>query len=369
MGRLMDAQTSSRTSPFLILIIGIIVGLLAAGAFALVKSGFGSKKAAPSTTETRGIVLSLTKPSDGDVVSNKDLTIEGSSGKDAVVVVTGPADDAIVETSGGKFSTTLPLIEGENELSIYAFDTTSGESSQTAFSVLYLKEELGSGNILVAAANSETTDKNKERIEKLRERLATKSSELKKAISISARSHVFGSLTGLSGTSITIETKSGGLITVFTDDLTKFLAIGDQGKSDLAFSDLKVGDKVAAVGVGKDSTVGAAKFVVRIGKSLVKRAAVAGKVKSIDGTSLTITHIIHTERTFTINTTSETKIKVKGKENATLADVKVDDIVVASGSVDEKGVIAAKRVFVIPGKFAGVKPKEATKSATPSSTQ
>jgi len=365
----MNAQSNNRTSPLLILVIGVIIGLLIAGAFALVKSGFGSKKAAPSTTETRGIVLSITKPADGDVVSNKDLTIEGSSGKDAVVVVTGPADDAIVETSGGKFSATFSLSEGENELSIYAFDTTSGESGQTAFNVLYLKEELGSGNILVAAANSETTDKNKERIEKLRERLATKSAELKKAISISARSHVFGSLTAISGSSITMETKSGGLITVFTDDLTKFLAIGDQGKSEIAFSDLRLGDKVSVVGVSKDSTVGSAKFVIRIGKSLVKRAAVAGKVKSIDGASLTLTHIIHTDRTFTINTTSETKIKVKGKENATLADVKVDDIVVASGTVDEKGVIAAKRIFVIPGGFVGAKPKESTKSATPSSTQ
>ena len=358
----MNAQSTSKTPTPLILVIGVVIGLLLAGAVVLVKSALDRKEASP-TTETRGIVLSIDKPVDGAVVSDANLTIEGTSGKDAVVAVTGGADDPIVETSSGKFSTTISLTEGENELGIYAFDPTSGESAQTTLSVLYLQEAISSGNVLVAASSTESAEKTKERIEKLREQLATKSSDLKKAAS-NPSSHIFGTLSAISKSSFTVETRQGGLTTVFTDDLTKFYSIGEKSKSVITLADLKVGDKVSVVGLGKDNIVGTAKSVVKINKPITKRSAVAGKVKSIDGTSLTLTHIIHTDRTFTVNVASETMIKIKGKETATLADIKVGDFIVAAGSVDEKGILTAKRVFVI-----GVKPKEATKSATPSSTQ
>ena len=65
----------------------------------------------------------------------------------------------------------------------------------------------------------------------------------------------------------------------------------------------------------------------------------------------------------------KTKIKIKRKETAGLSDIKVGGYLVASGAVDEKGAVTAKRLFVIPEKPKTVGPKESTKSATPSSTQ
>jgi hypothetical protein len=93
-----------------------------------------------------------------------------------------------------------------------------------------------------------------------------------------------------------------------------------------------------------------------------------GKVTKVSGNTLTLTHLVHTERTQTVKATSSTVIKVKGLETATITNIKVTDVVTASGTVEKDGSITAKRIFVVPGNLS-VKPKQSTSSATPSSSQ
>ncbi|OGY22058.1 MAG: hypothetical protein A2113_02485 [Candidatus Woykebacteria bacterium GWA1_44_8] len=359
---------NTRTPTILILIIGIIIGLLLAGGFVLLKSAFRGKEQSTGTQETKGLLLTISEPADGAFVGTETLTIKGSTGKDAVVAVVGGTEDTIVETSGGNFSASNKIAEGENELTVYAFDPTTGESTQTTLNVSFLNEEVAMGRLLVA--QSTTAEENsKEKIDKLRERLATKSSELKKVASTFKNSHVFGTISAINDTVLTIETKQGSVKTVFTDDITKFYSIGSGGRSTIAITDLKAGDEIAAVGVTKNDTSGTAKFIIRQEQTPQKRHAVAGKVKSNEGGTITLTHLTQTERTYTVKTTNETVIKVKGVDTATIADIKTDDVVVACGPVEKDGTIVAKRLFAIPGKFLGVKPKESTTSATPSSSQ
>lgn len=356
---------TNKTPTILILIIGVIIGLLLAGGFVLLKGAFGHKNQAGETQETKGLLLEISTPSDGAFVGANNLTVKGTTGKDAVVAVVGGIEDTIVETSGGNFSASTKIAEGENELTVYAFDPKTGESTQTSLNVLFLNEEVAMGRLLVAQS---TTDEqtSKEKIEKLREQLATKSSELKKGASAFKNSHVFGTISAINDTVLTIETKQGSIKTVFTDDITRFYSIGSSGRSIIAIGDLKVGDKIAAVGLVKNDTSGAAKFIIRQETLPSKRQAVAGKVKEIESGSLTLIHLTQTDRTYTVKTTDETVIKVKGTDAATIADIKTDDVVVAIGSVEKDGTITAKRVFAIPGKFLGVKPKESTSSASPS---
>jgi hypothetical protein len=357
---------TSRTPTILILIIGVIIGLLLAGGFVLLKSALSGNKQSAGTQETKGLLLTISEPSDGAFLGADTLTIKGSTGKDAVVAVVGGTEDTILETSKGNFSATTKIAEGENELVVYAFDPTSGESTQTSLNVLYLNEEVAMGRLLVAESSTTAEENSKEKIDKLRERLATKSSELKKGASTFKNSHIFGTISAIDDTVVTVETKQGSVKTVFTDDITKFYSIGSSGRSIIAISDLKVGDKVAAVGINKNDTNGTAKFIIRQEQTPQKRHSVAGKVKAVEGNTIILTHLTQTDRTFVVKLASDSVIKVKGSDATTLTYVKVDDVVVASGTVEKDGTITAKRIFVIPGKFLGVKPKESTTSATPS---
>jgi hypothetical protein len=366
----MDTQGESGTSKLLVFIIGLAIGLLLAAAIAFVKAELDSRSGdSKVTTETAGILLSISSPSQGDITSDKTVTVKGSTGKDAVVAITGGAEDQIGETKEGKFSIEINLVEGENEITVYAFDAGTGEAVQDTLSLLYLKENLASLNMLIASSHKNLAEKKSDKIESLKENLATKSSKQKSSGSIYKRSHVFGTITSIDEQTIMMETKKGDVKTIFTDEFTKFFSIGTKGKSSITLEDLAIGEAISAVGVGKDDTGGNAKFIIRQKKGVSKRHAVLGKVKETSGNTLTITHLTHTDREFTITIEGGTRIKIKGDENATVSDIKKDDIVVATGNVDKNGTLTAKKIFLIPGKREGIKAKESTKSATPSSGQ
>jgi hypothetical protein len=62
--------------------------------------------------------------------------------------------------------------------------------------------------------------------------------------------------------------------------------------------------------------------------------------------------------------------KLKGVEgDSAIEDLKKGDVIVATGNINKKGSLVANKIFVVPGKREGLKPKESTKSATPSSDQ
>jgi molybdopterin-binding protein len=367
----MDTQASSGTSKLLVLIVGIVIGLLVAATIALVKIGLDSRNDQPQvTTETAGILLSIDSPSEGDITSDEKIVIKGTTGKDAVIAITGGVDDAINETKSGKFSIEIKLSEGENEISVYAFDTSSGESAQDTIRLLFLKANLAAEKTLVASSHKTLAEKDTDNINKLKKDLATKSSEKKSSGAIYKRSHVFGTITDIKNQTLTIETKKGSIKTVFTDEFTEFYSVGAKGKSSVSLEELKVGDRISVVGIGKDDTDGSAKFIVRQSKSISKRHALLGKIKKISGNTLTLTHITQTGREFTILVNKEVVIKLKGVEgDSAIEDLKKGDVIVATGNINKKGSLVANKIFVVPGKREGLKPKESTKSATPSSDQ
>src|SRR4030042_2457597 len=217
----MDAQKTTRTSPLLPIIAGIVIGILIASAFSFVYSGLKNRKAEVSN-ETQGLLLSVTNPSNNDVVYDQNLSIHGTSGKDAVIVVTGGKEDTIKETSQGKFSIKTSLKEGENWLNIYAFETTTGESVQLPISILYLPQKLADPNVSLDSSSGDITDKTKEKLQAVKEKMASESA---KTSTISYKnSHVFGKVISKSNTTFELDT-SGRIKTVFTDDLTKFLSL------------------------------------------------------------------------------------------------------------------------------------------------
>ena len=359
----MDTRVNNR-SPIIPLLFGLILGLILAGAFVYLRANFFDKesKSGPSS-QIQGLLLSITSPLDGAVVSSNNLKIEGSSGKDSYIVVTGGSEDVVAQTNNGNFSLSVKLVGGENQLLVYAFDASSGAAVQSTLNILQFSETIGMQNVYVSQAN-QNSQQSKAQLDALKKKLATASSKLREKAAGLDRSHVFGTITSIEALTLTLDTANAGLKTIFLDDLTKYFSLGSGGKTTIEFEALKVGNKVAVIGIGKDDTSGTAKYVIRFNRPGEKRHAVMGKVKSITSNNLVLTHIIQTEREFDINTTASTRVKIKDRTSAKLADVKVGDLVIATGTPDSSGTLMAKMIFVIPGK-ASLPGKEATGSSTP----
>ncbi|RJR15229.1 hypothetical protein C4579_02885 [Candidatus Microgenomates bacterium] len=91
---------------------------------------------APATQNT----LTVTSPSDGEIVNEKALTISGNA-QDAlfVVVTTDSVNDVMELDNGGTFSTEVTLHEGSNEIAVTRY-TASGEETKRMF--VYYYEEI-----------------------------------------------------------------------------------------------------------------------------------------------------------------------------------------------------------------------------------
>ena len=355
-------------SLIIVLVVGLIVGLLITGVLALINSRTTTDTRPAPQVETKGILLSISKPNDGEVLGESKVSIIGSTGKNTIVVITGSSEDVIVETKSGKFSQEVGLVEGVNDLVIYAFDTDTGESAQTTLSLAYLKDELGllHSNVAFAGSHERVVETNEDRIENLKEKISTQSSSLKKAAATFKKTHVTATITSIVDTTLTIETNRGEIKNVFTDDFTKFFSVDGKGKTTIKLKDLKVGDRVSVVGIGRDDIDGQAKFVMVLKSTVAKRHAILGKVKEIDGSSITLTHLTQTDREFSVVVSKNAEIKIKKQDEVgKITDIKKDDIIIAVGTVDKNGTISATKLFVVPGKRET--PKTSTDSATPSS--
>jgi hypothetical protein len=217
---------------------------------------------------------------------------------------------------------------------------------------------------VVQAQNENSLDsKAKERLDKIEKKLATDSSDKSTETKVQKTQgkHVTGTITSINNTNILIDNKRS-IQQVLTNSETTFLQISEKAKTTITLKDLKIGDRVAVYGLSKDESNGAAEAVVKLTKPLLNRHAIFGKITLVNGSSLTITHIQQDRVLGTVVVNNSTLIR--GKDvSLTAADLKAGDIIAASGTVDSKGVITAKKIFVVPGK--GLQ-KSGTSSATPS---
>jgi hypothetical protein len=111
--------------------IAVLVGLLVGGsAFYFYENSKAIPSAeevktisaiSPSPTSKPSIFLTISKPSDEEVVQKKILTISGKTTKDAtIIILTGSAEEIISPTLNGDFSTTITIENGQNIIEITA---------------------------------------------------------------------------------------------------------------------------------------------------------------------------------------------------------------------------------------------------------
>lgn len=184
---------------------------------------------------------------------------------------------------------------------------------------------------------------------------------------MNAKNTTIGTITAISGDSLTVKTVWGKTVTVKTNAETRFNTTGggmmmtrqqggpngqtttttsgtpapaappvENGK----ISDFKVGDPVIVRGDVEGDSIANAKGVMKGNQMMVdmleRQAAemgktiVAGEIKSIDETKLTINRVDGVTSTIEVD---ENTSFMRGRENITLADFKVGDNIMAQGEV------------------------------------
>lgn len=161
---------------------------------------------------------------------------------------------------------------------------------------------------------------------------------------------VRGTVTVISGNSITVKTDEGEVYTVATGPNTRFRKQRDEIK----ISDIHVGDMINATGDKdpKAKTVGAV-FVMVIDKEQYEKMRAdfgktwtAGVVQSIDGTNIVIKRPDNVTQTIAVDENTSFR---KRRDDITLADIKVGDNVNARGALQSGSFLATVLTVGGPG--------------------
>lgn len=176
--------------------------------------------------------------------------------------------------------------------------------------------------------------------------------------------HFLGLVTTLNATnkSFTVDNGTKKLV-VATSELTKFVGYSGTSKTVSSFEALKVNSKVSVVGHVAGSTL-TAKIVALLPEKKITRHGDSGKITAVSGSSVTYTPTSKKNSSGTANFTSTTIFtkKVDGKiTRVTATSLVVGDRISLVGTADDKGVITAKLIHIIPA--TPVTTKTATSSA------
>lgn len=87
--------------------------------------------------------LALSQPEDELLLDTAETTVSGKTEKAALVIVSGPLTDEVVEASqDGTFSLKVDLEEGVNEIMVTAYPADGSEEMTESRTVTYTKAEL-----------------------------------------------------------------------------------------------------------------------------------------------------------------------------------------------------------------------------------
>lgn len=139
-----------KTEKIILSFIATLFGLLVAGlvfyAFQATKTVNPSNSkivsfVSPTPTSIPSVFLTVDRPKDEEVVTNKILIISGKSKANAVIVImTDSLEEVITPSSSGDFSTTVSIGDGQNIIEITAI-APNGESITVKKTVTYSQEE------------------------------------------------------------------------------------------------------------------------------------------------------------------------------------------------------------------------------------
>ena len=154
---------------------------------------------------------------------------------------------------------------------------------------------------------------------------------------------VKGTLTGIDGDALTVQTEQRGTLTVKTGATTKFGRAQDIGSLKLekiTLADIKTGDVVTVRGRFVDDKTLEARAVLLLPADMADD--VRGKVTAIDGGTISVE--TRDGKTIHIITSTETRVRVKGKPDASVKDIEAGMLIGATGKFDADGALVARRI-------------------------
>ncbi len=151
---------------------------------------------------------------------------------------------------------------------------------------------------------------------------------------------ILGDVTAINGAVLSVHSIARGDVQVLTNDRTRFHS---KDNPNLILADIKVGDRLGVRGQWQNGQL-VARDVLVIPANL--RDKVGGKVGSIN--DMTIVVIKRDGDTVNVTTNAQTKFHTPGNPNATLADVKAGDALVAIGQLSGDTLTAAQVLFRTP---------------------
>ncbi|MFA5136329.1 MAG: hypothetical protein WC489_02955 [Patescibacteria group bacterium] len=102
------------------------------------------KKTTVAVTESVSQIqtFKITQPQDRQIFNTKTVVIKGTSENESLIVVQSPAKDMVYQTKDDNFSIEMPLVLGENVISLTQYSKNSqGRSQQKQLRIYYLDEQ------------------------------------------------------------------------------------------------------------------------------------------------------------------------------------------------------------------------------------
>jgi hypothetical protein len=301
---------------------------------ALAELGFVLTHSSESTyvlpTVTRPFFLAV-DTSAGTVLSvNDQILITGRTFPNSTIALYSDTDDAIVESDGqGKFEGSVTVGVSGGTVGITAYGPAGEEITKTVAYTIAANGVLGQSTTAPGQVKKETG-----------------------SATVSAKKLNVVVPTTVSATTVSAKkTQEDKLVKDFVANRTP-----PPKKETLSVTKLK--DVVA-----RESTESALQIpglnihkldvvVVATGAANVSRSAVSGVITAISGSTITVSHIIHRDRTWTVLINAQTVITGKGLATgpATLA---IGMRIAAVGQSTGEGLLA-ERIHIISGKAIGV---------------
>jgi hypothetical protein len=141
-------------------------------------------------------------------------------------------------------------------------------------------------------------------------------------------------ITAISGSNLSLKTEDGWTRTIAVTSDTTITRAGET----IALGDLKVGDQIA---FRQDRQADGSYTITAIAVIL---PSVGGTVTKVDGSTITVERRDGT--TATIHVDGDTTYRIAGDDSPALSDIKVGDVIIASGTLRSDGSLDAEAVAV-----------------------
>ncbi len=195
------------------------------------------------------------------------------------------------------------------------------------------------------AADNAVKEKLDEQINDLKEKIASRVSELK----LVEKRGIIGTVSEVSATKITLTDASGRTRLVDVDEITKFSS--DTAKSSFGISDLTKGTRISVLGIyNKQSKRILARFI----NTVITPSIFTGAISEIDKKDFTLTVITEEQKKTTFDIETITKIALYNKDDGVakygFSKLEVGDRMIAIGFPNKKVAkhFIATRIIIFP---------------------